>query len=101
MLVEWKHLLSENQIPGNRWPVEVREVKMDRATPDSDRRTMALITYPAGMPVTVLNASGKSEWNPELRDGLELIYNEYRRRLGKLCAPAWSRTENSVQFHSL
>lgn len=103
MVVEWKKLLSENNVPQQCWPVKVEEVD----TEESQKRfghfipgSVTVVTYGPEQPVAVLDSgTGKNRWNPEIRRGLELIYNAYRHAWGELCRPAWSRRGNFVRFY--
>jgi hypothetical protein len=105
MIIEWQKLLTQNEVPQHKWPLAVEEVvsknphqKLESPKP----RKATVVTYPSGLPVTIHNpATGKNEWNPEMSFGLELIYKAYKSSWGTLCAPAWSRTDNSVHFHSV
>jgi hypothetical protein len=101
MLVEWKKLLVQNGIPENRWPSDVQEVEaLGKEALGAPKTT--LVMYPAEIPATVVNPkTGRTEWNPEVKDGLELIYKAYRSCLGKLGAPSWSRTGNYVKFQAI
>lgn len=102
MIVSWKELLTESGIPREVWPETVEERAATASAHTADlpaTGTMAVVTYPPETPVTVLDpATGNRQWNPELKDGLEIIYRAYRASWGKACAPKWSRASNSVQF---
>lgn len=104
MIIEWKSLLANNNIPEHQWPASVEEFGTKEA---SDRfgasvaGTLAIVTYPPDIPVTVQNpATGVSEWNPVAKTAMGLIYKAYKQSLGQLSPPAWSRSANSVRFHA-
>lgn len=102
MIVAWKQLLSESNIPQKVWPEKVEEQDSTASKNANDpflSGTVTVITYPAELPVTTLDpATGKRQWNPELKDGIEIIYKAYRNFWGGVCAPAWSRSSNCVRF---
>jgi hypothetical protein len=105
MVMDWKTLLTENNVPENAWPLDVSEINAKDTEGSfglSTAGTVTVVTYPSAVPVTVQNAkTGKNEWNPQTRDCLALIYKSYKANWGSLSAPTWCRSDNTVRFHAV